>query len=112
MDRRGFVVLVAGFLAGCSSGEGENPVEVIDHERREQAGMYYVAGTAENTGDRTVEFHVLVTWYGDDDTILAESFSQLGAEIDPGERRAFDTTLYDPNDHGEPDRYTIDVVLD
>lgn len=112
MDRRGFVVLVSGVLAGCASEDSENPVEITDHERREQAGMYYVAGTAENTGEQSVAFHVLVTWYGPDDTVLDESHSQLGADIGPGERRAFDTTLYNPDDHGEPDRYAIEVVLD
>lgn len=112
MNRRGFVVLVSGVLAGCVSDGDENPVEIVDHERREKAEMYYVAGTVENTSEDAVTFHVLVTWYDPDDTILGESFSQLGADIGPGERRAFDTTLYDPSDHGEPDRYDIEVVLD
>lgn len=117
MNRRTFLATGAVLLGGCLSG-GDEPdadttespaVVIVEHERRTKAGMYYIAGVVENTTDDPQEFQVLVTWYDTDDTVLGESFSQTRADIEPGERRMFDTTLYDPSEHGEPDRYTLSV---
>ena len=116
----------ASVLSGCVGGtitregaeeatgtpglEPDEALRVVRHERREEAGLYYVVGVVKNIGVRTHEFQAVVTWYGDDGAVLGESVSDPGVTIEPGRNRRFDTGLFDTEGPDPPARYAVEAV--
>lgn len=123
MERRTYLTTLAvagaGVLAGCSSSEGsdgqddgDTRIELSDVEHNTDADtLHYLTGKAENVTDDALEFQVRIDWFDADDTLLGESFTQVRADIDAGQTRAWESTYYDADDHGPPDHYEIDVHI-
>jgi len=124
MNRRTYLATASSAVVvgvtGCFSddpdgGNGdsdEQPVVLSNIEQKTDAEtMYYLTGEAENVSDSTQEFQVRVDWFDADDNLLGETFSQVEAEIEAGQTRAWDTTYYDSEDSGEPEDYEVEVHI-
>lgn len=97
---------------GTPSLDPEEAIKVLEHERREQGGLYYVIGILKNIGVEIHDVQVVVTWFDDGGSVLGKSISNEGLTLEPGRQRRFDTGLFDTEGSEPPARYELEVMVD
>lgn len=122
MNRRDYLATIGAVttlsFAGCSGDDGgdggpdSQPVVLSNIQHKiESDSLHYLTGEAENVSDTTQQFQVRIDWLDADDVLLGESFTQIRADIEPGQTRMWDSTYYNGDDHGTPDDWEVELHI-